>query len=112
MLQRDLPSHWDARFFLIWTGQAFPLFGSMRVQFALVWWLTKTTGSATVLGLAAMVALLPQVFLGPFVGALLNRCPHPSLSLPSPARLRRWRPSPLPIPPLSRSPSAAGEGRE
>ncbi len=37
MLPRDLPSHWAARFFTIWTGQAFSLFGSMLVQFALVW---------------------------------------------------------------------------
>lgn len=73
MLQRDLPSNWAARFFTIWTGQAFSLFGSMLVQFALVWWLTKATNSATVLGLATMVALLPQVFLGPFVGALVDR---------------------------------------
>lgn len=73
MAQQPLPSNWAARFFTIWTGQAFSLFGSMLVQFALVWWLTKTTGSATVLALATMVALLPQVFLGPFVGALVDR---------------------------------------
>ncbi|MGB9889676.1 MAG: MFS transporter [Anaerolineae bacterium] len=73
MTQQSLPSHWAARFFTLWTGQAFSLFGSMLVQFALVWWLTKTTGSATVLALATMVALLPQVFLGPFVGALVDR---------------------------------------
>ncbi len=73
MTQQNLPSNWAARFFTIWTGQAFSLFGSILVQFALVWWLTKTTGSATVLGLATMVALLPQVFLGPFVGALVDR---------------------------------------
>ncbi|MCS7283806.1 MAG: MFS transporter [Anaerolineae bacterium] len=73
MAQRSLPSNWATRFFTIWTGQAFSLFGSMLVQFALVWWLTKITGSATVLALATMVALLPQVFLGPFVGALVDR---------------------------------------
>lgn len=73
MNQNGLSPHWAARFFTIWTGQAFSLFGSMLVQFALVWWLTKTTGSATVLGLATMVALLPQVFLGPFAGALVDR---------------------------------------
>jgi DHA3 family macrolide efflux protein-like MFS transporter len=73
MTQQNLPSNWAARFFTIWTGQAFSLFGSMLVQFALVWWLTKTTGSATVLALATMVAMLPQVFMGPFVGALVDR---------------------------------------
>jgi len=73
MTQQNLPSNWATRFFTIWTGQVFSLFGSMLVQFALVWWLTKTTGSATVLALATMVAMLPQVFMGPFVGALVDR---------------------------------------
>ncbi|HEY3342691.1 MAG TPA: MFS transporter, partial [Anaerolineae bacterium] len=65
--------NWKRRFFTIWTGQAFSLLGSMLVQFALVWWLTSTTGSATVLATATLVALLPQVFLAPFAGALVDR---------------------------------------
>ncbi|MCX6034722.1 MAG: MFS transporter, partial [Chloroflexi bacterium] len=35
--------------------------------------MTKTTGSATVLATATLVALLPQILLGPFVGALVDR---------------------------------------
>jgi len=65
--------NWKAPFFTIWTGQAFSLLGSQLVQFALVWWLTKTTGSATVLATATLVALLPQVLLGPLAGALIDR---------------------------------------
>jgi DHA3 family macrolide efflux protein-like MFS transporter len=61
------------RFFIIWAGQAFSLFGSALVQFALVWWLTKSTGSATVLATATLVALLPQVLAGPFIGVLVDR---------------------------------------
>lgn len=49
------------------------LLGSMLVQFALVWWLTETTGSATVLATATLVAILPSVFIGPFAGALVDR---------------------------------------
>ncbi|MEZ0397120.1 MAG: MFS transporter [Anaerolineales bacterium] len=64
---------WAARFFTIWTGQAFSLIGSALVQFALVWWLTQQTGSATILATASLVALLPQIVLGPFVGALVDR---------------------------------------
>jgi DHA3 family macrolide efflux protein-like MFS transporter len=60
-------------FLTVWVGQAFSLFGSELVNFALVWWLAETTGSATVLGLATMVALLPQVVLSPFAGALVDR---------------------------------------
>ncbi len=61
------------RFFIIWAGQAFSLFGSALVQFALVWWLTMSTGSATVLATAMLVALLPQVLAGPFIGVLVDR---------------------------------------
>jgi len=61
------------KFFIIWAGQAFSLFGSALVQFALVWWLTKSTGSATVLATATLVALLPQVLAGPFIGVLVDR---------------------------------------
>ncbi|MEJ2734630.1 MAG: MFS transporter [Anaerolineae bacterium] len=64
---------WQVPFFTIWTGQAFSLVGSRLVQFALVWWLTETTGSATVLATATLVAILPGVILGPFAGTLVDR---------------------------------------
>ncbi|MCB8985794.1 MAG: MFS transporter [Ardenticatenaceae bacterium] len=60
-------------FLILWGGQAASLFGSQLVQFALIWWLTTTTGSATVLALASLMGLLPQVVLGPFVGVLVDR---------------------------------------
>jgi DHA3 family macrolide efflux protein-like MFS transporter len=60
-------------FFIIWTGQAFSWFGSELVQFALVWWLTKSSGSATVLAFATTMAVLPRIFIGPFAGALVDR---------------------------------------
>jgi len=67
------PERWAAKFFTIWTGQAFSLVGSALVQFALVWWLTQKTGSATILATATLAALLPQIVLGPFAGALVDR---------------------------------------
>jgi DHA3 family macrolide efflux protein-like MFS transporter len=60
-------------FFTVWTGQVFSLLGSELVQFALVWWLTTTTGSAMVLVLATMMAVLPRVFVSPVAGALVDR---------------------------------------
>lgn len=72
-LSQPIPHRWAARFFTIWGGQAFSLFGSALVQFSLVWHLTKQTGSATVLAIATLVALLPQIALGPFAGALVDR---------------------------------------
>ncbi len=64
---------WLAPFFTLWGGQAFSLLGSQLVQFALVWWLTQTTGSATVLALATLMAMLPQIILGPVAGAMVDR---------------------------------------
>ena len=62
-----------ARFWVIFGGQAFSLFGSRLVQFTLVWWLTQESGSASVLALASIMALLPQVLVGPFAGSLVDR---------------------------------------
>jgi len=60
-------------FFIIWLGQAFSRLGSQIVQFSLIWYLTSTTGSATVLAFASMVGLLPQVTIGPLAGSLVDR---------------------------------------
>lgn len=67
------PSKWQIPFFTIWTGQALSLIGSKVAQFALVWWLTQLTGSATVLATATMVAMIPQIVLGPLAGAYVDR---------------------------------------
>lgn len=62
-----------APFLVILAGQACSLFGSELVQFALIWWLTQESGSATTLATASLAGLLPPVFLGPFAGALVDR---------------------------------------
>jgi len=64
---------WKAPFFTIWSGQAISLLGSQLVQFALIWYITIETGSATALAIATMVVILPQVILSPFIGALVDR---------------------------------------
>jgi DHA3 family macrolide efflux protein-like MFS transporter len=61
------------KFFVIWSSQAFSIFGSSVVGFALVWYLTKETGSATVLATAMMLNFIPQVVLGPFIGPFIDR---------------------------------------
>jgi DHA3 family macrolide efflux protein-like MFS transporter len=60
-------------FFTIWIAQAFSLLGSQLVQFALIWYLTEQTGSATVLAIASFVGMVPAVVLGPVAGALVDR---------------------------------------
>ena len=72
-MRKTIASNWKKTFFKIWTGQVFSLLGSELVQFSLVWYLTNKTGSAVVLATATLVALLPNVFLAPFAGALVDR---------------------------------------
>lgn len=64
---------WKIPFFTIWSGQQLSWIGSALAGFALVWWVTKTTGSATILATATLVSMLPGVLLGPLVGALVDR---------------------------------------
>ncbi len=64
---------WKTPFFIIWTGQAFSLVGSKVVQFALIWWLTAQTGSATVLAAASLAGLIPEIVLGPIAGVYVDR---------------------------------------
>lgn len=64
---------WLRTFLIIFTSQGFSLLGSSAVNFALVWWLTTTTESATVLAFASIAALLPQALLGPIAGPLVDR---------------------------------------
>lgn len=64
---------WAARYFTLWMGQALSLLGSQLVQFAIIWYLTQTTNSATTLAIASMMGLLPQVLLSPFIGTWVDR---------------------------------------
>lgn len=72
----EITSHnnsWKKPFFLFWISQAFSLFGSTLVQFALVWWLTRTTGSASILATATAIAIIPEIVVSPFAGAIIDR---------------------------------------
>jgi len=64
---------WLRNYLPMGIGQIVSLVGSALVQFALVWYVTKQTGSATVLATATTAALVPNILLGPFVGALVDR---------------------------------------
>ena len=66
-------ARWRAHFFSFWTGQAVSLFGTALVQFALVWWLTNRTHSATVLATASLAAMLPGILLAPIAGVWVDQ---------------------------------------
>jgi len=66
-------NHWAVRFYTLWIGQALSLLGSQLVQFAIIWYLTQKTNSATTLAIASMMGLLPSVLLSPFIGTWVDR---------------------------------------
>jgi DHA3 family macrolide efflux protein-like MFS transporter len=57
----------------MWASQAFSIFGSQVVGFALAWYLARETGSATILSTAIMAAMIPSIVLGPFIGPFIDR---------------------------------------
>ncbi|MHA2239073.1 MAG: MFS transporter, partial [Candidatus Hodarchaeales archaeon] len=60
-------------YLVIWIGQLISLFGSGVVQFAIIWWLTTTTGSALILALASFASLIPLVIFTPISGVFADR---------------------------------------
>ena len=73
MIHLNRDGAWAGGFFTIWTGQTLSSLGTQVAQFALVWWLTEKTGSATILATSVLVAYLPEVFLAPIIGTLNDR---------------------------------------
>ena len=49
------------------------MFGSRLVRFTIVWYLTLQTGSATVLAITMIMAVLPQILIAPFAGSYVDR---------------------------------------
>ena len=64
---------WKTKFLAVASGQMVSLIGSSAVQFALIWWITMETGSAVILGLAAVINFLPATFLSPYAGIIADR---------------------------------------
>ena len=64
---------WKRQFAAVWLGQAVSILTSSISQYALIWDLTARTGSAAVLSLASMAALLPQGVFSLFTGAVADR---------------------------------------
>jgi DHA3 family macrolide efflux protein-like MFS transporter len=60
-------------FLYFFSGQQISLLGSSIVSFAIIWWLTITTQSEMMLGIASLVSLGPFVFAAPISGVLADR---------------------------------------
>lgn len=73
MTAKKRHDHWWQQFLLILVGQGFSLLGTGLVQFAIIWWLTRETGSAVVLSAASIFGLVPMILISPFAGAVADR---------------------------------------
>ena len=61
------------QFLFLWMGQLFSILGSAIVGFAITWWITITTGSATLLSISTFMYVLPMALLAPFAGVIADR---------------------------------------
>ncbi len=69
----SVPAHWKRNVSLFLVGQTVSLFGSMIVQYAVMWYVTFQTGSGFAVALYALAAFLPQGIISIFGGVLADR---------------------------------------
>ncbi len=67
------PAHWRRNVGLFLGGQTVSLFGSMIVQYAVMWYVTFETRSGLMVALYAVAAFLPQGIVSIFGGVLADR---------------------------------------
>ena len=67
------PDRWTKNAVLFLAGQTASLFGSMIVQFAVMWYITLETRSGMALGLFMLAAFGPQGVMSIFGGVLADR---------------------------------------
>ena len=65
--------NWKKNTALFLSGQALSLFGSMLVQYAIMWHITLTTQSGMAMTLYVLVGILPTFFMSPFGGVWADR---------------------------------------
>lgn len=65
--------NWKRTFAVIWSGQLISILSSSVVSYAIIFWMSLSTGSAEVLALAAIAGKLPQSLLGMLFGIYIDR---------------------------------------
>lgn len=69
----EAPPRWRRNAALFLGGQTVSMFGSMVVQYAVMWWVTFETQSGLAVALYAVAAFLPQGVVSIFGGVLADR---------------------------------------
>jgi len=67
---------WKKRTALFLSSQGLSMFGSMLVQYAIIWHITLSTQSGAILTIATVVSFLPQIVISLFAGVWADRYPR------------------------------------
>ena len=68
-----LPKNWLAIIAFIWTGQAASMITSYAAGYAVVWYVTESTGSALMLAAMNIAVMLPVGLISPFGGIVADK---------------------------------------
>lgn len=68
-----LAKNWLAIISFIWAGQAASMITSFAAGYAIVWYVTESTGSALALAAMSLCAMLPMGLLSPFGGIVADK---------------------------------------
>src|SRR5690606_25501406 len=76
---------WKRKAALFLSSQSLSLFGSMLVQYAIIWHITLTTQSGAMLTISTLAGFLPQIVISLFAGVWADRYPRKMLIIASDA---------------------------
>jgi len=85
--QSETRPHWKRDVTVFLTGQTISLFGSMLVQYAVMWHITLETKSGVALALAAVFGFLPQAIVSIFGGVWADRLNRKALIIAADATI-------------------------
>ncbi len=74
---------WQRKTALFLSSQSLSLFGSMLVQYAIIWYVTLSTQSGVILTISTVVGFLPQIVISLFAGVWADRYPRKLLIIAS-----------------------------